>query len=177
MSTTLGKPLSAISLVLLLVVTAAVCKAEEIAEVPAEGLEEQVLAIKKEVLDISAELGQLQEKLMYPADTQVALFVSLAEGDDFRPDAVKIKIDGKNATSYVYSPKELEALQHGGVQRLYTGNIKTGTHTLDVEVTGKTKNDRNSKKKSSHKFYKMNGPKVIEIVLSGSGSTIQSVAD
>ncbi len=153
------------------------CAAEEIAEVPVEGLDEQVQAIKQEVLDISVELNQLQEKLMYPADTQVALFVSLAQGDGFRPDAVKIKIDGKNATSYVYAPNELEALQHGGVQRIYTGNIRGGTHSLEVEVIGKTANNKNSKKKSSHKFYKMNGPKVIEIVLSGSGSTIQSVAD
>ena len=65
--------------------------ADEIAEVPTEGLEEQVQAIKQEELDSSAELNQLQEKLMYPADTQVALFVSLTQGDGFRLDAVKIK--------------------------------------------------------------------------------------
>ena len=151
--------------------------ADEIVEVPTEGLEEQVQAIKQEVLDISAELNQLQEKLMYPTDTQVALFVSQAQGDGFRPDAVKINIDGKNVTSHVYAPNEQEALQHGGVQRIYTGNISGGTHSLEVEVFGTTVNKRNSKKKSSHKFYKMNGPKVIEIILSGSGATVHSIAD
>lgn len=155
----------------------AVCAADEGAQVPAEGLDEQVQSIKREVLRISAELIQLQEKLMYPSDTQVALFVSLAQGDKFRLDAVTIKIDGKNAARYIYTAKELEALQHGGVQRIYTGNIRGGTHTLDVELIGKSTDNRDYQQNSSHKFYKMKGPKVIEITLSGSGSIIQSIAD
>lgn len=154
-----------------------VCVAEEVGQVPTEGLDEQVQSVKREVLRISAELSQLQEKLMYPSDTQVSLFVSLAQGDKFRLDAVTIKIDGKNATHYIYTAKELEALQHGGVQRIYTGNIRGGTHTLDVKIIGKSTNSRDYQQSSSHKFYKMKGPKVIEITLSGSGSTIQSIAD
>ena len=155
----------------------AVCVAEELAKVPTAGLDEQVQAIKKEVLRISAELNQLQEKLMYPSDTQVALFIALAQGDTFHLGAVKINIDGKNVTNYVYSPQELEALQHGGIQRIYTGNIMGGTHSMDVEIIGKSAVNPNYQLNTSHKFFKMKGPKVIQITLSGSGSTIQSIAD
>lgn len=151
--------------------------AEEADQVPAEGLDEKVQAIKREVLRISTELRQLQEKLMYPADTQVSLFVSLAQGDRSRLDAVTIKIDGKSVSHYIYAAKELEALQHGGVQPIYTGNIRVGTHTLDVEIIGKAADNSDYQRSTSHKFYKMKGPKVIEITLSGSGSTIQSIAD
>ena len=160
----------------------AVCVAEEAppappVEGPVEGLDQQVQAIKQDVLRISAELAKIQEKLMYPSDTQVALFVSLTPGDKFRLDGVKIKIDGKIVTHYVYSPKELEALQKGGIQRIYTGNILGGTHSIDIEQIGKSADNRDQRKTSSHKFYKMKGPKAIQITLSELGSSIQSIAD
>lgn len=166
-----------VSIGILIGMCATICVAEEGAQLPTEGVDEQVQSIKREVLRISAELSQLQEKLMYPSDTQVSLFVSLAQGDKSRLDTVIIKIDGKSATRYIYSPKELEALQHGGVQRIYTGNIRGGTHTLDVEIIGKSISNSDYQHSFSHKFYKMKGPKVIEITLSGSNSTIQSIAD
>ena len=155
----------------------AVCVAEEGSQEPIESLDAQVQSIKAEVLRISAELGQLQEKLMYPSDTQVSLFISLAQGDKLRLDAATIKIDRKNVARYIYTAKELEALRHGGVQRIYTGNIRGGTHTLDVEIIGKSASNRDYQRNSSFKFYKMKGAKVIEITLSESGPTIQSIAD
>lgn len=175
--TGMGKFLRSVSIGMLIGMWVAVCVAEEGAQVPTEGLDEQVQSIKREVLRISAEIIKLQEKLMYPSDTQISLFVSLAQGDKLRLDAVTIRIDGKVATSYIYTAKELEALQHAGVQRIYTGNIRGGTHTLEVEIIGKLTNNTDYQQSTSHKFYKMKGPKVIEITLSESGSTIQSIAD
>lgn len=173
----MGKFLRNASIAVLIAMWAIACMAEEANQVPVESLDEQVQSIKSEVLRLSAELIQLQEKLMYPSDTQVSLYVSLAQGDKLRLETVSLKIDGKAATRYIYAARELEALQHGGVQRIYTGNILGGTHTLDVEITGKTSNNKDFQQSASHKFYKMKGPKVIEIILSGSGSTIRSIAD
>ena len=102
-----------------------------------KGLDEQVQEIKSDVLGIAAELGQLEEKLLYPSDTQVAVFVALAAGDQTRLDAVRIQIDGQLVAHHIYSFKELEALQKGGVQRIYAGNVATGDHQLDVQVDGK----------------------------------------
>ena len=102
-----------------------------------KGLDEQVQEVKSDVLGISAELSRLEEKLLYPSNTQVAVFIALAEGDTMRLDAVQIQIDGQLVAHYIYSFKELDALKHGGVQRIYAGNVTTGEHKIDVSVTGK----------------------------------------
>ena len=152
--------------------------AAEASKGPVKGFDEQVQDIKKNILAISAELTQIEEQLLFPSSTQLAIFVALAQGDKFRLDAVTIKIDGRNATHYLYSAKELEALQHGGVQRLYTGNIKTGEHTLDVDLSGKSTANKNYQHSASYKFIKgVKGAKLIEIILSGSGSKIESLSD
>src|SRR6266516_173812 len=96
------------------------------------GLDEQVQEVKSDVLSIAAELNQLEEKLLYPSDTHLAVFVSLAHGETLRLDAVQIQIDGRLATHYIYSFKELDALRKGGVQRIYSGNIATGAHEIEV---------------------------------------------
>ena len=143
--------------------------AEEVSREQIKGLDQQVQDIKKDVLAISAELTQLEEKLIYPSNTQVSVFVSFAEGAKFRLDAVKIKIDGKDVSSHIYIFKELEALQKGGVQRLYTGNTKTGDHTLDVSINSKGADVQSL----SHKFTKSVEPRLIEVILGGAGQPIE----
>src|SRR5437879_5450492 len=101
------------------------------------GLDEQVQEIKSDVLNISQELTRLEEKLLYPSGTQVAIFIALAKGDQMRLDDVRLQIDGQLATQHIYSAKELEALRKGGVQRIYVGNVTTGDHKLEVLVDGK----------------------------------------
>ena len=102
-------------------------------------LDEQVQQTKSDVLSIAAELNQLEEKLLYPSGTEVAIFVALAKGDELRLDAVRLQIDGQLVAHYIYSAKELEALRKGGVQRIYVGNVATGDHQLNVLVDGKLK--------------------------------------
>src|SRR6185295_18302509 len=102
------------------------------------GLDEQIQEIKSDVLSISADLRQLEEKLLYPSGTQVAVFVTLAKGDTMRLDAVRLQMDGQLVAHYIYSAKELEALRKGGVQRIYIGNVATGDHKLDVLMDGKS---------------------------------------
>ena len=117
-------------------------RAEELDRQQMQSLDEQVQEIKSDVLGIAAELNLLEEQLLYPSDTQVAVFVSLTQGDTVRLDSVPIQIDGEPVAHYIYSFKELEALQKGGVQRIYVGNVPTGTHGLDVSVGGKLRGRR-----------------------------------
>ena len=119
-----------------------------------KGLDEQVQEVKSDVLSISAELSQLEEKLLYPSDSHLAVFVQLAKGDTLRLDSVDISVDGQPATHYIYSFKELEALQKGGVQRLYTGNIASGEHQLAVTVTGKRENGEDYNRSETIAFTK-----------------------
>ena len=136
-------------------------------------LDEQVQEIKSDVLSIASELNGLEERLLFPSNTQVAVFVSLAEGESFRLDSVQILIDGELVAHHIYSFKELEALQKGGVQRIYTGNIRTGEHRIDVSVAGKQPGGADFSGSESFSFSKEVEPKLVGITLAGDGSSIQ----
>jgi hypothetical protein len=140
------------------------------------GLDEQVQEIKSDVLGISQELSRLEEKLLYPSGTEVAVFVALAPGDRMRLDAVRLRIDGQLATHYLYSAKELEALRKGGVQRLYVGNVATGDHRIEVVIDGKLENGGDFSRTESFGFRKEAKPELLELTLSASDSGNAAIA-
>ena len=146
--------------------------AAEVTKEQMKGLDEQVQEIKKDILSISVELNHLEEKLLFPSNTQVSFFVSLAEVKGFQPDAVKIKLDGKDVAHHIYSYKEVEALQNGGVQRVYTGNVASGEHVIEVSIVGRQDDSKKTDTKS-HKLNKGVGPQFIEIRLSSAGVEFQ----
>jgi hypothetical protein len=137
--------------------------------VPAEasadtrGLDQQIQDLKKDVVDLNKDLFVLEEELLFPANTQVAVFLSVDVGDFFALDAVQLKIDQKEVINYLYTPRELEALLKGGVQRLYLGNLKVGPHELVAFFSGKGPNDRPYKRGASIKFEKGVGAKYLEL--------------
>lgn len=142
--------------------------AEQVTKEQIKGLDEQVQEIKQDVLAISAELNQLEEKLIYPSDTQLAFFVSIEKGSDFQPDAIKLKLNGEDIAHYIYSYKEVDAMHRGGVQRVFVGNVRSGQHNLDVSVLGKD-NGSKTTEAASHTVNKRVGPQIVEIKLSASG--------
>ena len=137
------------------------------------GLDEQIQEIKSDALRISAELSQLEEKLLYPSGTQVAIFVELAKGDPMRLDAVRLEIDGQLVAHYIYNAKELQALRKGGVQRIYIGNLATGDHKLEVLVDGKLEGGADFSRTEQFTFRKEVKPKLVGLTLAGprSGNT------
>jgi len=137
------------------------------------GLDEQIQEIKSDALRMSAELSQLEEKLLYPSGTQVAIFVALAKGDTMRLDAVRLQIDGQLVAHYIYSAKELQALRKGGVQRIYVGNVTTGDHKLDVLVDGKLEGGTDFSRTGEFTFRKQVKPKLVGLTVAGprSGNT------
>jgi hypothetical protein len=141
--------------------------AQELASAEMRSLDEQVQEIKTDVLGIAADLSRLEEKLLYPSNTQLAVFVSIAEGQTFRLDSMQIHIDGGLATHYLYGFKELDALQHGGVQRVYTGNVPTGGHEIEVAINGKTPGGDDFTSSETFTFDKGVEPKLLGIALNG----------
>ena len=143
------------------------------------GLDEQIQEVKSDSLRMSAELSQLEEKLLYPSGTQVAIFVELAKGDTMRLDAVRLQIDGQLVAHYIYSAKELQALRKGGVQRIYVGNVATGDHKLDVLVDGKLEGGADFSRTGQFIFRKEVKPKMVGLTLSGpqSGNTPIKLGD
>jgi hypothetical protein len=158
--------MKAIMVGLTLLVLSTGARAEEVSREQIKGLDEQVQEIKSDVLSIAAALNQLEERLLYPSNTQVAVFVALAEGETFRLDSVEIELDGKPVAHHLYTFKELEALRKGGVQRIYTGNIRSGAHALQVSMLGKSKVGFDVQETGNFKVNKDVGPKFVEVTLS-----------
>ena len=154
----LSNPVLRVALVLALLFAAGDAARPVRAETKAESkakmqsLDEQVQDIKSDVLGIGTQLDRLEERLLYPSNTEVAVFVSVAEGETFRLDSVQIQIDGEPVARHIYSFKELEALQKGGVQRIYTGNVGTGDHRLDVAMAGKLASGADFQRNQSFSF-------------------------
>jgi hypothetical protein len=133
------------------------------AGVDTRGLDTEVQGLKKDVVDLNRELFVLEEELLFPANTQVAVFLSMDVGDFFALDTVQLKIDQKEVINYLYTPREVEALLKGGVHRLYLGNLKVGHHELVAFFSGKGPNDRDYKRGANLKFEKGIGAKYLEL--------------
>jgi len=141
-----------------------------------KALSQQVQDVKKDVLDISSSMVQIEEQVIYPPSSRTSFFLTVVPEDKSRLENVKIKIDGKDAVNHIYNPRELDALQRGGVQRIYTGNILDGEHKLEVSLIGKSAGDKAFQKNADYNFSKKTGPKIIEITLAGSRSGNQGIS-
>jgi hypothetical protein len=126
-------------------------------------LDQEVQGLKKDVVDLNKDLFVLQEELLFPANTQVALYVSMDVGTFFALDAVTVKIDNKEVKNYLYTAREADALLKGGVQQIYLGNLKVGKHELVAFFTGKGPVERDYKRGASINFDKGVGAKYLEL--------------
>jgi hypothetical protein len=126
-------------------------------------LDQEVQGMKKEVIDLNRDLFVLQEELLFPANTQVAVYVSMDVGAFFALDSVTLKIDNKEVKNYLYTAREAEALLKGGVQEIYLGNLKVGKHELVAFFTGKGPVERAYKRGATITFDKGVGAKYLEL--------------
>jgi hypothetical protein len=138
------------------------------AETPAaapdtRALDEDIQSLKKEVVDLNRDLFVLEEELLFPANTQVAVFLSMDVGDFFALDTVELRVDDKQVAKYLYTPREAEALLKGGVQRLYLGNLRVGNHELVALFSGKGPNGQDYSRGAQLKFEKSVGAKYLEL--------------
>lgn len=153
---------------LLSVLGSAVVRADTSYREQMKGLDEQVQEVKSDVLSIAAELQRLEERLLYPSNTHLAVFVEIPKGDTLRLDSVRIQIDGQQVAHSIYSFKELEALQKGGVQRIYTGNVATGSHQIEVSIAGKLDSGKDYTRTERFDFTKGIEPKLLGVTLGSS---------
>ena len=129
-------------------------------------LDEDVQDLKKQVLDLNRDLFLLEEELLFPSNTQTAVFISMDVGEFFGLDSVELKIDDKDVANYLYTEREADALLKGGVQRLFIGNLKAGEHELVAVFTGQGPHTRDYRRAASLVFEKGIGPKYIELTIS-----------
>lgn len=131
-----------------------------------KSLDEEVQVLKKEVLDLNRELFVLEEELLFPANTQVAVFVSMDVGEFFALDSVTLKLDNKEVANYLYTEREAQALLKGGVHRVFIGNLKAGPHELIALFTGQGPNARDYRRGATVKLEKGVGAKYLELKIS-----------
>jgi hypothetical protein len=137
------------------------------------GVDAQVQSLKSDVLDLNRDLFVLEQELLYPANTQVAVFVSMDAGTFFALDSVQLKIDGKEVANYLYTPRETHALVQGGAQRLYVGNLKVGKHQLVAFLTGKGPHDLDYTRGATLDFQKDIGAKYLELTITDDQHKLQ----
>ena len=134
------------------------------AKVPEERtLDQRVQDLKKDVKALNRDLFVLEEELLFPSSTQLAVFLSIDVGNFFRLDSVQLKIDDKVVANHLYTARELAALGKGGVQRLYLGNVKSGEHELIAVFSGPGPNDREYRRGTTIKFEKGSAAKYLEL--------------
>ena len=138
-------------------------------------LNQQVEDLKKAALNLNRDLLLLEEELLFPGSTQVAVFVSMDVGEFFQLDAVKVKIDDQTIGSHLYTEKQVDALARGGIQRLYVGNIKSGSHQISAFFTGKGPQGRDYKRAAEMTFEKTTDPALIELKIIDSTQKYQPI--
>jgi hypothetical protein len=141
------------------------------------GLDGRVQDVKGDVIRLNRDLLVLEEELLFPANTQVAVFVSMDVGKLFSLDSVQLSLDDKVVSNYLYTPLEVQALHRGGVQRMFVGNLKTGEHTLTAFFTGVGPHERDYKRGATVKFEKTTGAKYIELRIKDSTGKLQPEFD
>ena len=140
-------------------------------------LDEDVQDLKQQVMDLNRDLFILEEELLFPANTQVAVFVSVDVGFFFALDSVQIKVDNKEVANSLYTERESDALLRGGVHRIYLGNLKVGDHELVAFFTGKGTHNRDYRRGASLVFDKGVGAKYMELQINDRQRKLQPEFD
>lgn len=136
---------------------------EQAAKEQFRSLDEDVQSLKEEVLALNRDLFLLEEELLFPANSQVAFFISMDVGEFFELDSVNLKIDGKEVANYLYTEREVGALLRGGVHRVHMGNLKVGEHELVAVFTGRGPHVRDYRRGATMTFNKGIGAKYLEL--------------
>jgi pyruvate/2-oxoglutarate dehydrogenase complex dihydrolipoamide acyltransferase (E2) component len=144
---------------------------------PQASLDTRVQDLKAELIRLNRDLLVLEEELLFPAGTQVAVFVSMDVGKLFELESVQIKLDDKVVSQHLYTAQEVQALHRGGVQRIYLGNLRAGTHAIDAFFTGRGPHARDYKRGTTLKFDKGTEPRYIELRIKDSLAKLQPEFD
>jgi hypothetical protein len=129
-------------------------------------LDEKVQSLKRDVLDLSKDLSHLQDELLTPASTKVSVFVSLDPQNTLNLDSMQLQLDKRTVANYLYNSDEQQALQRGGVQRLYLGNVTIGPHQLTASFIGKDSTGQEKHANITSHFQKSLAAKFVELKIS-----------
>jgi len=162
-----NKLLKLICYFLLVYITSASADIDNVAtEQDFDGLDQEIQILKQEVLELNRDLFILEEELLYPSSTQVAVYISVDVGDFFDLDSVQVVLNEKVVANYLYTEREVDALLRGGVHQIYIGNLPSGEHELVAYFTGRGPQGRDFKRGANRIIDKSLGAKYVELKIS-----------
>ncbi|WP_412972169.1 hypothetical protein [Glaciecola sp. MF2-115] len=141
--------------------------------VPDSDLAAEMETLKQALVNLNRDLFILEEDLLFPSSTQVAVYLSMDVGEYFKLDSVELKIDGKLATHYLYTDRQVNALYKGGVQRLFVGNVNQGTREISAFFIGTGPENRPYKRAVTLEFDKDDEAATVELKIVDSTSKQQ----
>lgn len=140
---------------------------------PEESAQQQLEQLKQQAIALNRELFILEEELLFPPQTQLAVFVSVDAGNFFQLDSIQLKLNDEAVSAHLYTASELAGLQRGAIQPLYKGNIRAGEHTLTAVFVGKGPEDRDYRRAVSHRFTKADDAVLLELKITDSSANYQ----
>lgn len=143
--------------------------------VPDSNLAAEMETLKQALVNLNRDLFILEEDLLFPSSTQIAVYLSMDVGEYFKLDAVELKIDGKLATHYLYTDRQVNALYKGGVQRLFVGNINQGSREITAFFIGTGPENRPYKRAVTLEFEKDDEAATVELKIVDSTSKQQPI--
>lgn len=129
-----------------------------------------IQTLKADVIELNKDLQRMEEKLLFPSNTRYSVFVSLTTGQFFTLESIKLKIDGKLVATHVYSDKQRNAMERGGIHKLYMTNMNEGVHTLTAFFTGIGQDGRPYKRAANLEFEKSIGSEFLELAIIDNGT-------
>ncbi len=134
---------------------------------------EQLEQLKQQVIQLNRELFLLEEELLFPPQTQLALFLSVDTGQFFRLDSVELRLNDKPVTAHLYTAQQWDALTRGAIQPLFKTNINAGRHNLTAVFVGKGPDNRDYRRAVSYQFDKADTAVLLELQVKDRSSDYQ----
>nr|WP_136250736.1 hypothetical protein [Ningiella ruwaisensis] len=138
-------------------------------------LAKEIESLRQAMVNLNRDLFILEEDLLFPSSTQVAIYLSMDVGEYFALDSVELKLNGEVSTHYLYTERQVDALYRGGVQRLHVDNLGQGQHELTAFFIGTGPEQREYKRGVTINFEKDDEPVAIELSVVDSTSKQQPV--
>ncbi len=133
-----------------------------------DALNKEAEALKQELIKLNQELTAFEQKLLYPPEVQVSVFLSLSDKTTFRLDSIEISVDDALVASHLYQEDDISALKTGGVQQLYIGSVAPGKHKLSASFNGQGASGSYFRRKKSLTFTKESSARYIQLIVSES---------
>jgi len=132
-------------------------------------LRQNVRSLHQEALLFSRDLTLLDERMNFPDATRITIFNKLQLSAPLSLRSIGLTLDGVAIIAHQYTPDDIQSLQHGAAQRLYTGNISAGRHTLTATIQALLPDNSHLSKTATLTFTKTSIATIIQLNLLDQG--------